>query len=123
MPSLTNKSTTQDLEGLSTQIPPKRSITSTITYNGKTYSDAVTQNASDTATSDTGDNSVVVQNQVLTSELPNLTKLVQDVQRAIELVNNARTAKYNALLSVSDVLNRKISIDDMSKSISVKDYK
>lgn len=123
MPSLTNKSTTQDLEGLSTQIPPKRSITSTITYNGKTYSDAVTQNASDTVTSDTDDNSVVVQNQVLTSELPNLTKLVQDVQRAIGLVNNARTAKYNALLSVSDVLNREISIDDMSKSISVKDYK
>ena len=101
----------------------KRSITSTITYNGKTYSDAVTQNASDTVTSDTEDSSIVVQNQVLTSELPNLTKLVQDVQRAIELVNNARTAKYNALLSVSDVLNRKISIDDMSKSISVKDYK
>lgn len=122
MPSLTNKSTTRDIDGLSTQIPPTSVITSTITYRDKTYSDAVTQTAPDTVTSDTEDNSIVVQNQVLTSELPNLTKLVQDVQRAIGLVNSARTAKYNALLSVSDVLNRKISIDDMSKSISVKDY-
>lgn len=122
MKSLTDKSTTPDIEGLSTQLPPASVVTSTITYQGKAYSDATTQNASDSTTSsDSEDNSVVVQNQALTSELPNLTKLVQDVQRAIGVVNSARTTKYNALLNVSDVLNRKISIDDMSKSISVKE--
>lgn len=122
MQSLTDKSTTPDIENVSTQLPPVSVVTSTITYQGKTYSDATTQNASDsTESSDSNDNSVVVQNQVLTSELPNLTKLVQDVQRAIGVVNSARTTKYNALLNVSDALNRKISIDDMSKPISVKE--
>lgn len=121
MKSLTDKSTTRDIEGLSPQLPALSVVTSTITYQGKTYSDATTQNASDSTTSSDSNDGVEVQNQVVTSELPNLTKLVQDVQRAIGEVNSARTTKYNALLNISDALNRKISIDDMSKPISVKE--
>lgn len=121
MKSLTDKSTTRDIEGLSPQLPALSVVTSTITYQGKTYSDATTQNASDSTTSSDSNDGVEVQNQVVTSELPNLTKLVQDVQRAIGEVNSARTTKYNALLNISDALNRKISIDDMTKPIEVKE--
>lgn len=121
MKSLTDKSTTRDIEGLSPQLPALSVVTSTITYQGKTYSDATTQNASDSTTSSDSKDGVEVQNQVVTSELPNLTKLVQDVQRAIGEVNSARTTKYNALLNISDALNRKISIDDMTKPIAVKE--
>lgn len=121
MKSLTDKSTTRDIEGLSPQLPALSVVTSTITYQGKTYSDATTQNASDSTASSDSNDGVEVQNQVVTSELPNLTKLVQDVQRAIGEVNSARTTKYNALLNISDALNRKISIDDMTKPIEVKE--
>lgn len=120
MPTLTDKSSTSDIDGLSTTLPPMSVATSTITYQGKTYSDAVSQDASNTNT-DSQDNTVVTQNQVATSEVPNLSKLIQDVQRAVGAVNSARTAKYTALFNVSDVLNRNVRISDMSKPIAVKE--
>ena len=115
MTSLTDKSTTDDSDGLDPALPSAQTIASSITYKGETYSDAA---VSDAAASNTDDK---VANQARDTELPNVSTLVQKVQTAVAAVNSARVSKYTALSNLETVLSQKVTPDDMSDEKTVKE--
>lgn len=119
MPSLTDKSTTTDLDGLKPRTGAPLQIESTIIdTDGKKYSDL--DNSSEDATDLTSASSSVV-NKAKDVELPNLSSYTSNVVSALGKLNNAKLSKYNALMTIESVLNQKITPDDMSAIKTVKD--
>lgn len=115
--SLTDNSTTKDIDGLNTTTPTMPSITSTINYKGQTFSDADSADSTDTQNAASASSTT---NPARDTELPNLTTLIQNVMTDITNLNSARLAKYNALNTLERVLNQKVTPSDMSEPITVQ---
>lgn len=120
LPTITDTSTTaqiKDLNPNSPQVPP---IVSTITSQGKTYSDADVggdpEITNDENSGDVDAQTSSVENTVPArdTELPQLTDMVQEIESALGAVNNARLTKYTVLNALGNVLNRRLSVNEMS---------
>ena len=117
LPTITDTSTTAQIKDLDPNAPQVPPIVSTITSQGKTYSDA------DTGTDTDGTNNGDVDAQASSAadtvpardtELPQLTDMIQEIESALGAVNTARVTKYTALKNLENVLNRRLSVDEMS---------
>ena len=112
MPTLKDDSTVTILSELSPETVILPNITSSITYNDVTYTDAERDNREPDESNK--------QNPARDVELSSLSTNVQRIQTNIAAVNSARIAKYNSLLNVESSLTQSIGPDDMSKAKSVK---
>ena len=115
--SLTDTSTTDDIAGLDPTALTLPTITNTITFKGKTYSDADT-NSDETQTADAASSHT---DTARDTELPSGSNMSSDVVTALTTLNSARLAKYNTLDMLDDTLSRNIEISDMSKLYHVID--
>jgi hypothetical protein len=116
LPSITDTSTTADLKGLNSNAPQVPAITSSITAQGKTYSDTDTTTDQNNSTDPNAAQSSSASNTVPArdTELPQLSNMIQDIESALGTLNTARLNKYTALNNLQSVLNRKLSINEMS---------
>lgn len=123
LPTITDTSTTAQIKDLNPNSPQVPSIVSTITSQGKTYSDADTGSTNDENSSDVDAQSSSVANAVPArdTELPQLTNMIQEVESALGAVNTARVTKYTALKTLENVLNRHLSVDEMTHAKTVHD--
>lgn len=131
MNGVKDNSTTADLADIDTKQPAQPSVTSSIIMGGKTYKMSGNNASDDSSTddSDAGDDTdtnsqgVAVASsasQVKNTELPNLVNLIANIQNDISTLNQARVAKYNALVGVQGVLNQEITLSSFTTPVAIK---
>lgn len=112
LPTITDQSTTADLAGLNSDSPTVPDIVSSITAKGKTYKDTDTNDDDDD--NDNGDGSDSVTVPARDTELPQLSEMVENIESALSTLNTARLNKYTALDNLKTLLNRPLTIDQMT---------
>lgn len=124
MPTLTDKSTTKDIDGLTPEIPEMGVMTTTLKYKGKEYKDTVDNSSGITSNDESTESSgekIDSAQQVVDVELPNVASSVQKIQSALSMLNSARATKYKSLSQVETVLNQVVEPSDMSDVKHVKE--
>lgn len=127
LPTITDTSTTAQIKDLNPNSPQVPQIVSTITSQGKTYSDAdVSNDMESTNDGNNGDMDAQASSAADTvpardTELPQLTNMIQEIESALGAVNTARLTKYTALKNLENVLNRHLSINEMTHAKTVHD--
>lgn len=130
MTNLTDKSTVADLTEeddkiASSQRKDDEPMTAAIKYNGKTYKsddDQDTENDSDNtdqgkvADDDDSDDPTSKIGKIKQTEAPNLQNYLDDVQQAVQALNQARVTTYGNLKMLQKVLSKKIDVNDMGPS-------
>lgn len=130
MTNLTDKSTVANLTEeddkiASSQRKDDEPITAAIKYNGKTYKsndDQDTENDSDNtdqgkvADDDDSDDPTSKIGKIKQTEAPNLQNYLDDVQQAVQALNQARVTTYGNLKMLQKVLSEKIDVNDMGPS-------
>lgn len=130
MTNLTDKSTVANLTEeddriANSQRKDDEPITAAIKYNGKTYKsndDQDTENDSDNtdqgkvADDDDSDDPTSKIGKIKQTEAPNLQNYLDDVQQAVQALNQARVTTYGNLKMLQKVLSEKIDVNDMGPS-------
>lgn len=130
MTNLTDKSTVADLTEeddkiAGSQRKDDQPMTAAIKYNGKTYKssdDQDTEQDSDNtdqgkvADDDDSDDPTSKIGKIKQTEAPNLQNYLDDVQQAVQALNQARVTTYGNLKMLQKVLSEKIDVNDMGPS-------
>lgn len=130
MTNLTDKSTVADLTEeddkiANSQRKDDEPMTAAIKYNGKTYKsndDQDTENDSDNtdqgkvADDDDSDDPTSKIGKIKQTEAPNLQNYLDDVQQAVQALNQARVTTYGNLKMLQKVLSEKIDVNNMGPS-------
>lgn len=103
--NIEDTSTTHTIEGMDVPVEPELGeIVPTVIYQERTF-------RSDEELSDTERREF----RNVLSEVPEVEKLVEDIQSAIQDVNRARVQKFDELDSVANTLNQAITIDTFTE--------
>lgn len=130
MTNLTDKSTVADLTEeddkiANSQRKDDEPMTAAIKYNGKTYKsndDQDTEKDSDNtdqgkvADDDDSDDPTSKIGKIKQTEAPNLQNYLDDVQQAVQALNQARVTTYGNLKMLQKVLSEKIDVNYMGPS-------
>ena len=130
MTNLTDKSTVADLTEeddkiANSQRKDDEPMTAAIKYDGKTYKsddDQDTETDSDStdqgkvADDDDSDDPTSKIGKIKQTEAPNLQNYLDNVQQAVQALNQARVTTYGNLKMLQKVLSEKIDVNDMGPS-------
>lgn len=130
MTNLTDKSTVADLTEeddkiANSQRKDDEPMTAAIKYNGKTYKsddnqdtekDSDNTDQGKVADDDDSDDPTSKIGKIKQTEAPNLQNYLDDVQQAVQALNQARVTTYGNLKMLQKVLSEKIDVNDMGPS-------
>ena len=130
MTNLTDKSTVADLTEeddkiANSQRKDDEPMTAAIKYNGKTYKsddnqdtekDSDNTDQGKVADDDDSDDPTSKIGKIKQTEAPNLQNYLDDVQQAVQALNQARVTTYGNLKMLQKVLSEKIDVNNMGPS-------